>query len=246
LTDRAGKVIISYEYDAFGNITRRQGSLENAPGYLFQTKEADEESDLIYFGARYYDPQLGRWLTPDPLGMADGPNTYLYCNNNPVGFIDPWGLCKEKSDLEEVWDYWKLTGNCLKTGDWNPFWQSWKQRLKEMNSYEFTCQLAIGFSGGLKFVGGGGPIVLGRFKLGNQPAKSVLKKIAEKYNARILDKPFPKGVSLKKGLKGEIDAASKIYFRMKGVKPGYVSYDIEYKYIQSNPYLRAKTVFLDE
>jgi len=41
---------------------------------------------------RYYNPQTGRWLSPDPLGMVDGPNLYAYVNNNPANWIDPWGL----------------------------------------------------------------------------------------------------------------------------------------------------------
>jgi len=43
-------------------------------------------------GFRYYDPVLGRFLTRDPAGYPDGPNNYLYCNNNPINHIDPLGL----------------------------------------------------------------------------------------------------------------------------------------------------------
>ena len=46
----------------------------------------------MYFGARYYNPTIGRWLSPDPLGMVNGPNLYANCNNNPTNLIDPWGL----------------------------------------------------------------------------------------------------------------------------------------------------------
>ncbi len=61
--------------------------------YQYQTKEYDSQSGLVYFGARYYDPSIGRFTTADPLGMVDGPNQYVYLNNNPIGFIDAWGLC---------------------------------------------------------------------------------------------------------------------------------------------------------
>jgi hypothetical protein len=53
---------------------------------------------------RYYDPLVGRFITPDPMGMIDGPNLYLYCNNDPVNFIDPWGLCKDKAEPWWSWD----------------------------------------------------------------------------------------------------------------------------------------------
>ena len=43
-------------------------------------------------GFRYYDPEIGRYLTRDPAGYADGLNVYLYVHNNPINFIDPLGL----------------------------------------------------------------------------------------------------------------------------------------------------------
>ena len=45
----------------------------------------------MFFGRRYYNPLIGRFITPDPLGQVDGPNLYLYCNNDPVNKYDPWG-----------------------------------------------------------------------------------------------------------------------------------------------------------
>jgi len=64
--------------------------LENT--YKYQTKEASADTGLVYFGARYYNPLIGRFITPDPLGMVDGANVYLYCGNDPVNKIDFWGL----------------------------------------------------------------------------------------------------------------------------------------------------------
>jgi RHS repeat-associated protein len=43
-------------------------------------------------GARYNDPEIGRWLTQDPLGMIDGPNMFAYVGNNPLNWVDPYGL----------------------------------------------------------------------------------------------------------------------------------------------------------
>lgn len=60
--------------------------------YLFNGKELDEETSLYYYGARYMQPILSMWLSPDP--MADkypGVNPYTYCLQNPVKFIDPDG-----------------------------------------------------------------------------------------------------------------------------------------------------------
>ena len=55
-------------------------------------QQFDEETGLIYQRARYYDPKEGRFLTPDPLGPAGGPNPYVYCLNQPLLWVDPLGL----------------------------------------------------------------------------------------------------------------------------------------------------------
>lgn len=57
------------------------------PGQLF-----DAETGLHYNRQRYYDPEHGQYLTPDPLGTPDGPNPYAYVAFNPLGFVDPDGL----------------------------------------------------------------------------------------------------------------------------------------------------------
>jgi RHS repeat-associated protein len=99
LSDASGANAQSYSYDAFGNTLTSQGTLSNT--HKFLTKETDF-SGLIYFGARYYDPTIGRFITQDPLGMIDGPNMYVYVNNNPVNLIDPWGLCIKEDWLAEL------------------------------------------------------------------------------------------------------------------------------------------------
>ena len=50
------------------------------------------EIGLDYYKARFYDPQIGRFMTPDPAGMVDGPNLYAYVLNDPINFTDPSGL----------------------------------------------------------------------------------------------------------------------------------------------------------
>jgi RHS repeat-associated protein len=46
--------------------------------WKFSSKRFDPETGFIYFGRRYYDPEIGRLITPDPAGFADGPNLYAY------------------------------------------------------------------------------------------------------------------------------------------------------------------------
>jgi RHS repeat-associated protein len=59
----------------------------NPTGFnLFTGKMLTEETGLVYFGARWYDPEIGRWITVDP--AEDGENWYGYCGNNPVNYTD--------------------------------------------------------------------------------------------------------------------------------------------------------------
>jgi len=53
----------------------------------------DVETGLHYNWHRYYDPKTGRYISSDPIGLAGGPNTYLYAGANPLRFVDPLGLC---------------------------------------------------------------------------------------------------------------------------------------------------------
>jgi RHS repeat-associated protein len=107
ITDGVGAVIQRYDYDAFGNIISQSGSAGN--DYQYKTKESSSVSGSIYFGARYYDPLLGRFLTTDPLGMVDGTNMYLYCGNDPVNKRDLWGLCWAKFKKYDITS-WILLG----------------------------------------------------------------------------------------------------------------------------------------
>jgi RHS repeat-associated protein len=97
LTDRTGDTVARYRYDAFGGLLTSATAPYNLYGPF--GKEFDPASGLVYFGARWYDPAVGRFTTPDPWpGEIRDPLTqspYLLARANPVNFIDRWGLHAE-------------------------------------------------------------------------------------------------------------------------------------------------------
>ena len=80
----------AYRYDPFGNLLAQRGTFTQP--FRFMTKRTDTGAGLVSFGYRFYAPELGRWLTRDPLGEAGGLNLYAFVGNNPVNWVDPWGL----------------------------------------------------------------------------------------------------------------------------------------------------------
>lgn len=88
ITDSTGIVIANYEYEPFGIAINSTGIDTDNLG--FAGKRLDTGSGLSYFGARYYDTDIGRFISKDPIG--DGRNWYIYCYNNPLVYSDPSGL----------------------------------------------------------------------------------------------------------------------------------------------------------
>jgi len=101
LISREGAVVESYEIDPFGK--QIACSLPKNP-WRFSGKRSVEQSlnGLVFFGLRFYDPTLGRWLTPDPNGSAEGANLYLFVLNSPLNRLDLFGLTADPRLLHEL------------------------------------------------------------------------------------------------------------------------------------------------
>ncbi len=134
LIDSSQTVVASYRYDVFGLIKAKTGSLDQP--YQFSTKRYDESTGLSDYGYRFYSPITGRWINRDPLGEAGGINLYQMVGNNPVNFVDPWGLWK--LSLTGYTPFYGLGGGITigENSDGLPF---------------LTFRLGVGYGGGVSF-----------------------------------------------------------------------------------------------
>ena len=82
LSNAAGSIANTYTYDSFGKLTASTGSLVNP--FTYTARESDTETGLYYYRARYYDPNVGRFLSEDPSEFDGGINFYAYVGNDPA------------------------------------------------------------------------------------------------------------------------------------------------------------------
>jgi RHS repeat-associated protein len=100
LSNSAGTLANTYTYDSFGKLTASTGTLTNP--FQYAGRESDTETGIYEYRARYYDENVGRFITEDPIGFGGGEDFYSYVRNNPVRYVDPSGL--NWRDWP-VWDY---------------------------------------------------------------------------------------------------------------------------------------------
>jgi RHS repeat-associated protein len=90
MTNASGTVVWAADYLPFDQANVTISTVEN--NLRFAGQYFDSETGLHYNYWQFYDPSLGRYLRADPIGLAGGINPYAYVLNNPVNFIDPWGI----------------------------------------------------------------------------------------------------------------------------------------------------------
>jgi len=92
LTDwSTGQITAAYEYSPFGELLRANGAYAAVNPFQFSSKYTDSETRLIYYGHRYYNPALGRFLGRDGIGEKGGLHLYAFVANNAVNGYDILG-----------------------------------------------------------------------------------------------------------------------------------------------------------
>jgi RHS repeat-associated protein len=89
LSSEAGALANTYTFDSFGKLTASTGSLSNP--FQYTGREFDSETSLYYYRARYYDPQVGRFMNEDQVRFRSGVDFYTYVRNSPADLRDPSG-----------------------------------------------------------------------------------------------------------------------------------------------------------
>lgn len=95
-----GEIVGEYAYDGYGNhsIIKNVDGIATLNPFRYRGYYFDNESNLFYLNSRYYDPEVGRFISLDIISILDetrgqinGLNLYMYCADNPISYIDPSG-----------------------------------------------------------------------------------------------------------------------------------------------------------
>jgi len=132
MTDQTQTVQNAYSYDPYGNIVNQSEAVPQSFKYVGLYGVMTEQNGFYYMRARYYDPQVGRFVSEDPIGFAGGDvnlmayvdtvgkplnetNLYLYTGDNPINRIDPsgygwfgtlWSFGNNALSLSGNWSYY--------------------------------------------------------------------------------------------------------------------------------------------
>ncbi|MBI4619434.1 MAG: RHS repeat-associated core domain-containing protein [Desulfobacterales bacterium] len=123
MTNQSQSVVNSYAYDPFGTVLSQNETVPQPFKYIGQFGVMAEPNGFYYMRARYYDPNVGRFISEDPIGFEGGDtNLFAYVGNNPVTLIDPSGqlaffwheaitYVAARNSGRGVWDSLKLAFN---------------------------------------------------------------------------------------------------------------------------------------
>ncbi|UDQ98449.1 RHS repeat-associated core domain-containing protein [Lentisphaerota bacterium WC36G] len=107
--DETSNLVASFEYTPFGALKSESGSMVDELHYRFSTKYFDNNTNLIVYRYRNYNPQTGKWLKRDPIEEQGGYNLYGFVGNNPIDYIDLLGLYPSPNNPPAPKGYYSYT-----------------------------------------------------------------------------------------------------------------------------------------
>jgi RHS repeat-associated protein len=95
-----GTSVADYEYSPFGKLIVKSGTKADDFNFKFSSYFTDDETGLVYYGYRYYDADMGRWLNRDPIGERGGNNLYGFVGNDGINGWDRLGMWPDKPERD--------------------------------------------------------------------------------------------------------------------------------------------------
>jgi RHS repeat-associated protein len=155
LTDSGANIMDSYAYDSFGLLANADGDSPQPFRYLGRYGIVDDSTGLLYARARYFSPQLGRFLTKDPVtgNNSDGQslNRYIYALNNPIRFLDPSGLTAHEGNSSQYNPY------AAEAAYWEAYYKSASWMIPYLRFLEragFVASIALPVVAEVRVLGG--------------------------------------------------------------------------------------------
>ena len=150
LTNASGVIANTYTFDSFGQPTAHTGTLVNP--FQYAGREFDSETGLYYYRARYYSPETGRFVNEDLLDDPIARSSYAYVDDNPTGYIDPFGASSVDFVTKEhhvgFWDQypWWYAGTAHPTYQLDSRCDEVRKPCKKGTEWRLTIHLEVTFT----------------------------------------------------------------------------------------------------
>ena len=140
ITDSYGYVIDTFEYDLYGNVTNHNGCSFVIFGYNGRDGVVTDNNGLIYMRARYYSPELKRFINADiiPGEISDSTslNRYSYVNGNPASLVDPFGLSADERYVTRYYSHSNVNGTGI-----DYIGKPWEVEIRKSFNSLYPCKL---------------------------------------------------------------------------------------------------------
>ena len=146
-----GTVAARYEYGPFGELIRASGPMAKNNPFRFSTKYQDDETDLVYYGYRFYNASTGRWLGRDPIEEWGGLNLMAFIYNDGLNWVDLLGLDASETLFGQIFQgiYDGLMGEGPNASDPNGYGRMRGEELGGLDPHDNLLRDVFGGAGDL-------------------------------------------------------------------------------------------------